>query len=73
MSKSQRVQLGVTAKAAALTQRNVHVLSLMGETFHMSTLMMAGDIPCGAIYSCSFICMTLAYYFELKFALRVND
>lgn len=61
MSKFRRVQLGVTAKAAALTQRNVPVLSLMGETSHMSTLMMAGDIPYGVIYL--FICITFADFF----------
>lgn len=49
MSKFQRVQLGVTAEAAAVIQRNVPVLSLMVETFHMSPLMMAGDIPCRVI------------------------
>lgn len=49
MSKFQRAQLGVTAEAAALIQRNVLVLGLMVETFHMSTLMMAGDIPCAVI------------------------
>lgn len=43
MSKFQRVQLGVLAKAAALTQINVPVPSLMGETFLMLTLMMAGE------------------------------
>lgn len=49
MSKFQRAQRGVTAEATALTQRNVPVLGLMVETFHMSTLMMAGDIPCSVV------------------------
>lgn len=52
MSKFQRARLGVTAEAAALIQRNVPALGLMVGTFHMSTLMMAGEI------SCSLVCVS---------------